>query len=68
MLTITEEFEHRALKTKGKTKEDNAAFHAGDSKKDKKGGNKGVLARESRTGGRLVSPAKPGENFFWTSN
>ena len=40
MLTITEEFERRGLKTKGKSKEDNVAFHADDSKKDKKGGSK----------------------------
>ena len=36
MLTITEEHERRTLKSKGKSKEENAAFHA-DSKKDKKG-------------------------------
>lgn len=36
MLTITEEFERRNLKSKGKGKEENAAFHTGDSKKDKK--------------------------------
>ena len=40
MLTITEEFERRALKSKEKSKEENAAFHTDDSKKDKKGGQK----------------------------
>ena len=40
MLTITEESEWRALKTKGKSKEENVAFHADDSKKNKKGGSK----------------------------
>ena len=40
MLTITEESERRALKTKGKSKEENVAFHADDSKKNKKGGSK----------------------------
>ena len=40
MLAITEEFERRALKSKGKSKEENVAFHADDSKKDKKGGSK----------------------------
>ena len=41
MLAITEEFERRALKSKGKSKEENAAFHVGDSKKDKKPKRKG---------------------------
>jgi len=36
MLTITEESERRTLKSKGKAKEENAAFHTSDSKKDKK--------------------------------
>ena len=40
MLTLTEESERRALKSKGKSKEDNVAFHADGSKKDKKGGSK----------------------------
>ena len=40
MLTVTEEYECRSLKSKGKSKEENAAFHAGDSKKDRKGGQK----------------------------
>ena len=39
MLTITEEHERRHLKSKGKSKEENTAFHT-DSKKDKKGKSK----------------------------
>ena len=36
ILTVTEEYERRTLKTKGTKKEDNAAFHSSDGK-DQKG-------------------------------
>lgn len=38
MLSIIEEYEHHALKTKGNKKEENAAFHSNDGGKGQKGG------------------------------
>jgi hypothetical protein len=38
MLSITEEFERRALKSKGGKKDDNAAFYSNDAEKGQKGG------------------------------
>ena len=37
MLSITEEYEQRTLKTKGKQKDDNAAFYSKDAEKGQKG-------------------------------
>ena len=37
MLTLTEEYEHRALKIKGGKKDDNATFYSNDAGKDQKG-------------------------------
>ena len=36
MLTLTEEYEHRALKTKGREKDNNAAFYSNNAGKDQK--------------------------------
>ena len=38
MLSITEEYERRALKSKGKQKDENAAFYSNDAEKGQKGG------------------------------
>jgi hypothetical protein len=38
MLTLTDEYEHCTLKSKGGKKEDNAAFYSNDAEKDRKGG------------------------------
>jgi len=40
MLTITEEYERRTLKTKGKQKDDNVAFYSNDAEKGQKGSSK----------------------------
>ena len=46
MLSVTEEYERRALKTKGKQKDDNAAFYSNDADADKEKGQKGGSKRK----------------------
>ena len=48
MLTVTEEYEHRVLKSKSGKKDDNTAFYCADSEKGQKGGSSSDVNSNSK--------------------
>ena len=52
MLSITKEYERRALKSKGGKKDDNTAFYSNDAEKGQKGGSSSKWRGECHNCGR----------------